>query len=221
MLYVFDVDGTLIKGFLGDEECETCKGEGRLRNPNFKPFSSRALEDTWLKCPRCNGKGRTGGEHLPYEQVTPLVPALRGIQFLAQQPNAHFALATNQGGVAMGYQTVDQVVQKMGRVIAEFGFFHTRAFSVHVAMHHPDARKAGWNDPGKCKLRKPLPGMLQAAMRAHNKTARDTTFIGDMPVDRDCAEAAGVRFVWAKDFWPQQLDKERETASFGADRWWE
>lgn len=199
MLYVFDVDGTLIEGFLGSEECEVCKGEGRLRR---EKTADHILTDTepWEFCTACKGKGQHFGEHLPYETVTPLPGRFDAIMRLALLPDAHFAIATNQGGVAMGYQTPGEVAAKMAKVLAVFHFFVGRAFSVHVAMHHPEARDPLYRDPEAIKLRKPAPGMLLAAMRSHNATPASTVFVGDMPVDRDCAEAAGVKFEWAKHF---------------------
>jgi histidinol phosphatase-like enzyme len=206
MLYVFDVDGTLIEGFLGGEECEECKGEGRRRNPEIefgRPPRAPEIEP-WIKCAACRGKGQHFGEHVPYHHVTPLPGRAEVVERLALEPDAHFALATNQGGVAMGYQEPDEVWEKMARVLAEFEFFHSRATSVHIATNHPEAKDEIYRDPELLKLRKPLPGMLLAAMQAHNATPRNTIFVGDMPVDRDCAEAAGVRFVWAKHFFADE-----------------
>lgn len=51
-----------------------------------------------------------------------------------------------------------------------------------------------------CNCRKPAPGMLLDIMRARGISALDTLFVGDSHVDQEAARAAGVRFVWAGDF---------------------
>jgi D-glycero-D-manno-heptose 1,7-bisphosphate phosphatase len=47
-------------------------------------------------------------------------------------------------------------------------------------------------------FRKPAPGMLKLAMHIHG--ADEALMIGDRPRDQGAASAAGVPFMWAKDF---------------------
>lgn len=195
-MYVFDVDGTLIKGFLETETCPVCDGEGRVFIKGMLVGGNH-----FEKCEKCKGKGVKFGKHLPYHHVEVLPGRLEKFaQILTDDPSPAFALATNQGGIAMGYQTVAEVQAKMARVLAAFAFFGGCATSVHIASHHPNARVEGFNDPELCKLRKPLPGMIELAMEVHRDNRADTVFVGDIATDRDCAEAAGVRFEWAEPF---------------------
>lgn len=191
MLYVFDVDGTLIRGFIQEEVCDKCKGEGRVME------SPRMMGSSWKKCEPCKGKGRLFGEHLPYGDVEMLPGRREKLAELEKQGHT-FAIATNQGGVAMGYQTEIEAMRKMAWVVHEMG---VRRVSQHIAFHHPEARVEGYADPELVKLRKPNPGMIYWAMGAHNvKDRSQVVFVGDLPTDRDCAENAGVRFEWAEEF---------------------
>ena len=48
------------------------------------------------------------------------------------------------------------------------------------------------------KNRKPDPGMIFYLQNAFNAT--QTLFVGDLDTDRQCAENAGVSFMWASDW---------------------
>ena len=48
--------------------------------------------------------------------------------------------------------------------------------------------------------RKPKPGMLIELMDSLGFTPVDTLYIGDRDSDQQAAEAAGINFIWAKDF---------------------
>ena len=48
--------------------------------------------------------------------------------------------------------------------------------------------------------RKPKPTMLLELIKTANVTPSDVLFVGDQETDKQAAEAAGVDFAWAKDF---------------------
>jgi D-glycero-D-manno-heptose 1,7-bisphosphate phosphatase len=153
MLYLFDVDGTLIRSFM-----------------------------------------REGDAEHDYDDVEMLEGRWDVLLAVAKQEGSRFGLVTNQAGVAMGYQTPEQVRAKLGRVLTELHFFFARPFSVHCCMHHPKAKLADWHqDP--CPRRKPGPGMIFEAMEAHGVFTTETFYIGDMDSDREAAAAAGVRYI--------------------------
>jgi HAD superfamily hydrolase (TIGR01662 family) len=168
MLYMFDVDGTLIEGFL-----RNWKKEGRSKQPTH----------------------HTDVEKEMYDKVT-LLPGRRDRihQLATNDPHACFALVTNQGGVAWGFQTVDQVEAKMAKVIKELDFFFRKPFSVHISYVHPNAALEEWRgDDGR---RKPSPGMLDEAMQAHRLVNRATAImVGDMETDQQAAMEAGVTYM--------------------------
>jgi D-glycero-D-manno-heptose 1,7-bisphosphate phosphatase len=141
---------------------------------------------------------REGDAEHDYDDIEILPDRRDAIHALAG-PNARFALITNQAGVAMGYQTPEQVWRKLGGVIAAFGGFHCRPVSLHVCFDHPDAKVAMWKmDP--CPRRKPGPGMLIEALEAHHVDPTDAVFVGDMKTDRQAAEAAQVEYYDADEF---------------------
>lgn len=51
-----------------------------------------------------------------------------------------------------------------------------------------------------CDCRKPAPGMLRAIVEHYGVAPREALFVGDSPVDRDAAQAAGTAFEWAHVF---------------------
>lgn len=137
-------------------------------------------------------------------------------------------LVTNQGGVAHGYQTVAQVCSKIMRTFdALFGgrdmlwandcircgparddlldwrglpFGGVRRPRAYVAFGLKDARLPRFKIDADDPWRKPGPGMLRAALRDYDVSAEDALFVGDMDSDRGAAEAAGVPYMDAADF---------------------
>jgi D-glycero-D-manno-heptose 1,7-bisphosphate phosphatase len=125
---------------------------------------------------------------------------------------ALIALVTNQGGVAFGYQTEEQVRQKLRRVAGALdldasiwitsGATDVTALPAlaraYVAYEHPKAKlpehrsETGWRKPG--------PGMLAQAMVDFGVRPDRVLFVGDMDSDREAAAAAGVEYVDAADF---------------------
>jgi len=103
------------------------------------------------------------------------------------------AIASNQGGVALGYLTkidAEALVADVARMIG--------AASWTCCPHHPKGTQKWFAKD--CPRRKPAPGMLLDLMRRLGFHASKTIYVGDMDSDREAAKAAGVKFVWAKDF---------------------
>lgn len=134
-----------------------------------------------------------------YDIVTPLPNRINRIAELARS-GGRFAIVTNQGGVAMGYNSVPQVQRKMGAVLAAFDFFLGQPISVHIACGHPNARVEWARQPEEVRRRKPSPVMLQEAMRAHGMPRTRVAYVGDMDTDRAAAEAAQVAYFDAEEF---------------------
>lgn len=156
MLYLFDIDGTLIRSFM-----------------------------------------REGGKVEDYDKVELLpgrLPKLASLERL----ESRFGLVTNQAGVAMGYQTEEQVYAKLGHVLAAVQFFGRYPTSVHCCVDHPKAKLARYRrDLG---FRKPDPGMILQARRLHHAPAEATLFVGDMDTDEQAAKSAGVNYFSAEEF---------------------
>lgn len=134
-----------------------------------------------------------------YDRVEALMGRLTVLYELALT-RKRFALVTNQGGVAMGYQTVRQVERKLSRVVRTMAFFYSRPFSVHCAYGHPDAKDPRLATPEEVCKRKPSPWMLEQAIEAHGVELARTLYVGDLDSDRMCAENAGVAYRDADEF---------------------
>lgn len=156
------------------------------------------VDGTLIRSFMREGVERTPENYMKVEMLPRRREKLATLRHLRTLP--HFALVTNQGGVAMGYQTPGEVRGKMGRVLAECEFFHGRPISVHIAMHHPKARLPAWQEHPGIERRKPSPGMIYEAMMAHDVPRRKTIMVGDMDADEEAATAAGVGFMHADEF---------------------
>lgn len=108
------------------------------------------------------------------------------------------AVCTNQGGVAFGFMTPTTVHLMVQAVADAIGATVWAVCVVHPKGRVPEATR-------ESSYRKPSPGMLQYLMDASGVLPEDTVFIGDMDTDREAAEAAGVRFEWAHEFFGEQL----------------
>ena len=109
---------------------------------------------------------------------------------------ARFGVATNQGGVGLGYMTLRAargLVEEM--VLAAFGV-PAPPGSIEICPHAPHRG---------CACRKPEPEMLLRLMRRYRAAPDETLYVGDMDKDEGAAHAAGVRFMWAHEFfgWPE------------------
>lgn len=187
-LYIFDLDGTLVEDHLIDGVCPSCDGTGLVAKHQGR--------DPEL-CPRCKGKRSVLMPRTDRHYTDPEL--LRGVSErldeLAPTSSSSFAIATNQGGVALGYQTSAEVWRRISRSLELVDFFSRAPFSIHVATAYPGQ---GHPTPAELYRRKPEPGMLIEAMLAHRAEAVETVFVGDRETDLTAAENAGVRFVHAR-----------------------
>lgn len=106
------------------------------------------------------------------------------------------AVASNQGGVAFGFMS-DAEAQKIVRHAADL----IGAQIWNYCPHHPN----GNNEFAQvCECRKPGPKMIldiiKVAREVYKLDFKEIVFVGDQETDRQAAEAAGVQFQWADDF---------------------
>jgi len=97
-------------------------------------------------------------------------------------------VATNQGGLAKGWYSEEQLSQMhahLKNVYAEHGVTFT---DIYYCPHHPDFT-------GDCDCRKPKPGMLLPGIREHNIDPAKSYFIGDRERDVIAGTAAGVKGI--------------------------
>lgn len=117
------------------------------------------------------------------------------------------ALVTNQGGAAYGYFTVEDMRRELDVLTLVLGL---SSEDVYVCFTHPEGTVAAL----RCvdSRRKPGTGMLVEAMDDHAVEPSRTLMVGDRSEDKDAADAAGVHFQWARDFFGDvgDLKEERE-----------
>lgn len=114
-------------------------------------------------------------------RVAPM-PTARAALDRLRAAGVRVAVVSNQGGVAKGLLTLEQVWAVNRRVEELLGPF--AAFE--VCPHGPRDR---------CGCRKPRPGLLRRAMARLGVRPQRTALIGDTGADVDAARAAGVRPV--------------------------
>ena len=135
----------------------------------------------------------TLGEQQPKENVIALLEEL-------QANEVGIALATNRGGVAWGYNTLEEAYEMAEEAAVLCG---VEGSAVYVCPYHAKAKGFFKADPRYAMdsdCRKPNPGMLIKAMEDAGVGPEETIFVGDMETDMRAAENAVVLFYWAKDY---------------------
>lgn len=109
------------------------------------------------------------------------------------------AIASNQGGVAWGYISLSQAY----RIVHHAADLVGGVDAVAVCPYDPRAAGRPGSRPRYARpsrRRKPAPGMILDLMRRLKVAPEETVYVGDQESDRRAAEAAGVHFAWAEDF---------------------
>lgn len=94
-------------------------------------------------------------------------------------------VATNQGGIAKGWYTLDTLNEMHNRLRQAYAPYGVNFTEFYFCPHHPEFT-------GDCDCRKPKPGMLLRGIQEHNLDASKSYFIGDKFTDVEAAEAAGM-----------------------------
>ena len=105
---------------------------------------------------------------------------------------ARFGVASNQGGVGLGYLSLAAARGLLEEMVVEaFGVRAAPPGSIELCPHAPQLG---------CPCRKPKPEMLVRLMRRFGARPEETLFVGDMDRDEGAARAAGTRFMWAHEY---------------------
>lgn len=103
-----------------------------------------------------------------------------------------FGVASNQGGVALGYLTQDAATGMLRDLVAEvFWMLGRERCPVSVCIHAPGA---------DCSCRKPEPGMLWWLAGYFRRGADECLYVGDLESDSFAAARMGCRFMYASEF---------------------
>lgn len=111
-------------------------------------------------------------------------------KIISQTKDGVIAIASNQGGIELGYLSRRQARKLLDALYRELTGKRAPKGMIQLC---PDFEK-----PSQC--RKPRPGMLQKIMNQAGVSPKQTLFVGNSDDDRETARNAGVRFMWAKNF---------------------
>jgi D-glycero-D-manno-heptose 1,7-bisphosphate phosphatase len=106
---------------------------------------------------------------------------------------------TNQSGVARGYfdlATVERVHERLHNLLAAEG---VKLDGVFICPHGPD---------DACACRKPLPGMVEQAVRELQFDPRQAFVVGDKAADVDLAAAVGATGILVRTGWGAKAEAE-------------
>lgn len=120
---------------------------------------------------------------------------------------------SNQAGVAHGFKTRDQVVDEIDMTMdllsdEEDDMEFPPCFSWYICPYDNDGKVEEYKF--RSLARKPQYGMLvQAEVDLVESDLwpdwDNSLFVGDRPEDQQCAQSAGIPFMWAEDFLKQQI----------------
>ena len=117
------------------------------------------------------------------------------------QPGTGAAIASNQGGVGVGYFTLDTARRLLEETFREAFGFPAPEGTVELCPHVPHSG---------CACRKPEPRMLNDLIARFGVRPPEALYVGDRDNDREAAERAGCDFMWAWEFFGREPDSDRK-----------
>lgn len=94
-------------------------------------------------------------------------------------------VATNQGGLAKGWYSEDELAKMHQQLIETYRSHGVEFTDMFYCPHHPEFT-------GDCNCRKPKPGLLLQGIEKYNIDPAQSYFIGDRERDVVAGTAAGV-----------------------------
>src|SRR2546429_2364922 len=109
---------------------------------------------------------------------------------LSRKTSTILAIASNQGGIELGYLSRKQARKLLNDLYREITGKRAPKGMIQLC---PNLER-----PSDC--RKPKPGMLLKIIEQAGVSREHTLYVGDSQDDKVTAKNAGVRFMWAKNF---------------------
>src|ERR1700753_1486221 len=98
-------------------------------------------------------------------------------------------VATNQGGLAKGWNTEDELAKMHNELKKQNHKHSVEIYDKFYCPHQPDFT-------GDCDCRKPKPGLLLQGIEKYNIDPAKSYFIGDRERDVEAGTAAGVKRIF-------------------------
>ena len=102
-------------------------------------------------------------------------------------------VVTNQGCVAKGMITEDELGVIHFRMVSMLGAEGAEVDGIYACTHHPNGTVPDYSI--ECDCRKPRPGLLERAASEHGVDLPSSVMIGDTMRDLEAGRAAGARSV--------------------------
>jgi D-glycero-D-manno-heptose 1,7-bisphosphate phosphatase len=146
---------------------------------------------------------RVAGQPCPrapdeWELIPGVAERLRAIRWGAG--GALVGVASNQDQVGYGHLTQRMAHRLLMAMVEAATGYRPPEQAVVLCPHRLDVR---------CACRKPGAAMLERILDFYGLAPAHALFVGDAPADAEAARRAGVRFVWAHDFFATATEDRR------------
>ncbi len=156
------------------------------------------------------GKDDPLGKFVNGPEDVRVFPAAVAMMRRWKEGGGRIVAVSNQGGVALGILSMEQVAAAMLETQRQTGGLFDK---ISFCVHHPSAKNP---EMARCWCRKPSAGAVVEAVHGLHELHRDEfyppymgLFVGDRPEDEQCAGSAGFDFEWASD-WRARVGGRRQ-----------
>jgi D-glycero-D-manno-heptose 1,7-bisphosphate phosphatase len=122
-----------------------------------------------------------------------LIPGVAAAILRLRRAGWKVFVVTNQGCVAKGMITEDELGVIHFRMVSMLGAEGAELDGIYACIHHPEGTVPDYSH--ECDCRKPLPGLLERAASEHGVDLSASIMIGDTLRDIEAGRAAGARSV--------------------------
>jgi D,D-heptose 1,7-bisphosphate phosphatase len=126
------------------------------------------------------------------EHIEWLSGTIEGLRLLHRSGYA-LIVVSNQGGIAQGRFTVEDLLREELALRAELAKFAIPLAGFYYCPHHPEGNVASFSV--YCNCRKPNPGLLIQAARELGVDPTHSWMVGDILHDVEAGRAAGCRTI--------------------------
>lgn len=125
-------------------------------------------------------------------------------------------VVTNQAGVARGYFPEELIQQVNAKMMEELAAAGATLDGVYYCAHHPEVGSPPYRQ--RCRCRKPLPGMIEQAVKELGLELEGSVTVGDRYLEVEMAHRLGLRgalvltgygrgeLEYMRGDWPRQPD---------------